>query len=295
MSGYLELILVYFVFSFGGTMIKLSRQMCGPEMISFMRFFVGSLVLLLIILGKGKKLTFRLPWKWIVLGAIFKSIHYFCENYGISKGLSYGSIIINPASTVLILLASVLLFHEKFTGKTVLAAVLCLAGVILISWKGLATVGNGSSGATLVFVIAAVGNSGFTIVQKKLLNLVDTREGMLGMFSLSALLLLFPAAGSGQVYLGFRWDAFLCLIGLGVITGVSFLMISDAFRTVPLHIAPLLQSITTVFSVVWGILIWGEPVTVYVVAGTVLSIAGILLLRNGGGKKKALTEKTGKP
>ena len=129
-------------------------------------------------------------------------------------------------------------------------------------------------------MLGAVGNAGFTIVQKQLLSVADTYESMLSMFILGAVVLIFPAAASGTYYLGFHWSALFGILALGIITGVTFLMISDSLRTVPLHLVPLIQSITVVLAVVWGILFWGEPVTTSVIIGTILSLLGVVMLKS---------------
>lgn len=282
MSGYLELILVSFIFSFGGSMVKVGKEMCGSETISFLRFFLGAIFLMLVMVGKKKKIRVHFASRWILLGAAFKALHYFCENYGLAKGFSYGNIVITPATTVLLAIVSVLFFKEKYTKKALAATFLCIAGVLLISWNGMSPeeFAGGNLWITIVFMLGAVGNAGFTIVQKQLLNTADTYESMLSMFILGAIILIFPAAASGTCYMGFHWSAVVGIVGLGIITGVAFLMISDSMRTVPLHLVPIIQSITVVFSVVWAILFWGEPVTAYVVVGAVMSLAGVVLLKS---------------
>lgn len=282
MSGYLELILVSIIFSFGGSMVKAGKEMCGPETISFLRFFLGAFFLFLLMIIKKKKIRVTFLSKWILLGAGFKSLHYFCENYGLAKGTSFGNIVITPATTVLIALVSVFWLKEKYTKRTLIATIFCLLGVLLISWNGmsLADFVGKNLWITIVFMLGAVGNAGFTIVQKQLLSVMDTYESMLSMFILGAVFLIFPAATSGTYYMEFHWSAFGGILGLGIITGVTFLMISDSLRTVPLHLVPLIQSITVVLAVIWGILFWGEPVTVSVIVGTILSLGGVIMLKS---------------
>ena len=140
--GYLYLLCVAFMFSFGGTCVKLISPYFSSGYITCFRFLVGILFLLLlkVIKRQGFPRDFgRLLCMcagWILFGAITKWLAYLAENYGLSHGPSYGNIITQPAQTIFITLASVLLFKEKLGPKRVFCIFLCMAGVLCVSWNG---------------------------------------------------------------------------------------------------------------------------------------------------------------
>ena len=110
--GYLYLLCVALMFSFGGTCVKLISPYYGPELITFFRFITGVFFLLLL---KGfKRQSFphnfkellRQNFKWILFGATAKWLAYFTENYALTHGLSYGNIVTQPAQTIFITLSS---------------------------------------------------------------------------------------------------------------------------------------------------------------------------------------------
>ena len=261
-------------------MIKTSRLMCGPETISFYRFFLGIFFLIAVFLVKKR----RPVWTFSLLllaGAACKALHYMGENYGVSQGYSYGGIIVWPAQTVFLALAEIFIYKEKISKRNLLSILLCLTGIATISWNGadLDAFLTEQLPLTIVFLFAALGSALFTMVQKKLLGEMDTLIANLSMFSMASVITFPPAILSGNFYLGFRWDSAFCLMCLGAITGITFLMISDSMKTVPIYLVPVIQSTTVIFTILWAILFMHEPVTRYIVIGSAVFLVGLIMVK----------------
>ena len=64
----------------------------------------------------------------------------------------------------------------------------------------------------------------------------------------------------------------ISMLLLGVITCVGFLLQAAGIRTVPLLIATIIQSSSTVLTILWGVLFYHDPISRYVVLGTVFFI-----------------------
>ena len=100
--GYIYLMTVALLFSFGGTCVKMIKPYFDPSMITFLRFFVGVLWLLLLKTVKRQPFrsgflpSLRLHWKWLVFGALSKFLAYMAENTALSVGVSYGNILVQP-------------------------------------------------------------------------------------------------------------------------------------------------------------------------------------------------------
>ncbi|MDD3367271.1 MAG: DMT family transporter [Lachnospiraceae bacterium] len=281
MWGYAELLIVAFIFSFGGTLIKFSRLMVNPETITFARFFLGIFFLFAILRIQKTKVRWHFLSLLVWVGAISKSIHYLGENYGVSQGFSYGNIIVWPAQTVFLAFASVILFHEKPSKRNLLSILLCVTGIGLISWNGvsLSDYIQNHLFLTCIFLVAAAGSAVFTIVQKKLLSQMSSAEGNLSMFAIASGITLLPIISTGTGYQGVHVSSLLSLLALGAVTGITFLMIADSMKTVPLYLVPVIQSTTVIFSIIWGVLFFHEPITVYIVAGTLVFLIGLVLLK----------------
>lgn len=286
--GYIYLVIISIVFSFGGVMIKSARLMVSPEIISFLRFFLGTICLLGILFLKKEKVKWHVFNKLIWLGAIGKALHYICENYGVAKGFSYGNIIVWPVQSVIILLVSIFILKEAITKKKLAGMLLCILGVVFISWNGVSLevfLGD-SFTLTMIFVAGGIGSALFTWVQKKLVDQMSAVESNLSMFSIATVIALIPVPISGSVTGKVMPSAIFCILLLGVITGVSFLMISEAMKTVPLFMVSVIQSSTVIFSLLWALLFFGEPITQYIIVGTVMFIIGLLCINLTFEKKK---------
>ena len=68
------------------------------------------------------------------------------------------------------------------------------------------------------------------------------------------------------------------LILQAVIFSFGFLLQAAAVKTVPLLSATIIQSSSVILNIAWGVLFYGDPLTVYVIAGSAMFLAGILLV-----------------
>lgn len=119
--GYLYLLAVALMFSFGGTCSRMISPYFDAAFVTFFRFFFGVIFLILLKLilrqpfRKDYKVAVKIFIGWILFGAVSKWMAYLLENTGFTLGPSYGNIITQPAQTVFLTLSSVILFKDKMT------------------------------------------------------------------------------------------------------------------------------------------------------------------------------------
>ncbi|NLB43150.1 MAG: DMT family transporter, partial [Clostridiales bacterium] len=135
--GIFLLLLAALLWSFVGILVKTAATMVDSSIITLSRFLFGVLFLVIFIKIRDKKLTFTWRNKWILLGAIGKSVNYIFENIGISLGYAYGNVIVLPLQTIIMVLVSTFHLKEHLELKSLIFVVLCLSGALLISWNGL--------------------------------------------------------------------------------------------------------------------------------------------------------------
>ena len=279
--GYFYLILQALIFSFGGLMIKSVGTMFSPFLTSCLRFTIGIAMLFLIQRIRTGRLRLTLTDRVILIGGVCKALHYLAENFGVMRGFSYGGVLVWPVQTVVVFLVSTLVYKEKTGLRTLAGTILCVAGVITISWNGASlSVFLGSSGIIMAaFVLAGIGAAGFSISQKariREMDIVEMNESMFIFGWLTTLLVLIPTAPhvTGAVNI----SGTISMLLLGIITCVGFLLQAAGIRTVPLLIATIIQSSSTVLTILWGVLIYHDPISRYVVLGTVFFMTGIVLV-----------------
>ncbi len=279
--GYFYLILQALIFSFGGLMIKASGTMITPFLLSALRFVIGVFLLLVIQKIRTGHVRLILTDRILIIGGICKAVHYLMENYGVMQGFSYGGILVWPVQTIVILLISIFISHETFSLRTILGTVLCVLGIGIVSWNGASpeVFLNSQASTLLAFVLAGAGAAGFTIAQKKRINEMDPVELNSSIFTFGILASLVVLPPTGPHITGpANVPGILGITLLGIITCVGFLLQAAAIRTVPLLIATIIQSSTVILSILWGALFYNDPVSIYVVAGSLLFLTGILVI-----------------
>ena len=279
--GYFYLILQALIFSFGGLMIKSVGTMLSPFLTSCLRFTIGIAMLFLIQRIRTGRIRLTLTDRVILIGGVCKALHYLAENFGVMRGFSYGGVLVWPVQTVVVFLVSTLVYKERTGLRTLAGTILCVAGVITISWNGASlSVFLGNSGIIMAaFVLAGIGAAGFSISQKARIREMDIVEMNASMFTfgwLTTLLVLIPTVphATGAVNI----SGTISMLLLGIITCVGFLLQAAGIRTVPLLIATIIQSSSTVLTILWGVLIYHDPISRYVVLGTVFFMTGIVLV-----------------
>lgn len=177
---------------------------------------------------------------------------------------------------------SALVYKERLTRRKALFVLPCVVGVLLVSWNGrpLGELLQGGLLLTGLFLLSGVCAGCHVLAQKQVADSMDILDSNLTMFSISAVIALLPTLPptlSGALS-GVRPSA-ACMLALaffGFITGIGFYLNAKAIPLVPFYMVPILQSAMAIFAILWGVLFFGEPVTVYVALGTLLFLTGIV-------------------
>lgn len=289
--GSIYLLCVALMFSFGGTCAKLISPYFSSEYITFFRFFFGVFFLLLLKLIRRQKLqsNFRQMVRacggWLIFGAAGKVLAYLTENYGLTHGVSFGNILTQPAQTVFLTLISIFVLKERISRRKAMFLIPCVLGVLLVSWNGrsLEEFVSGNLLLTVLFLVSGVFAGCHVLAQKKVADRMDILDSNLTMFSISAVLAIFPTLPPTMdgALVGVQPDlaCILAMMAYGFITGIAFYLNAKAIPLVPFYMVPILQSTMAIFGILWGVLFFHEPISVYIVSGTLIFIIGIVGLQ----------------
>lgn len=296
--GYLYLLCVAIMFSFGGTCVRLISPHFGPAYITFFRFAVGVCFLLLLKAAKRQPfqkdlfIAARMASGWILFGAIAKWVAYLTENYALSHGPSYGNIVTQPAQTVFLTLSSVFLFKEKLPPRKLLCILLCMAGVLCISWNGrpLHDFFQENIFLTGLFILSGFCAGCHVLSQKMIAGQMDIIDSNLSVFAVSASLAALPLipdiAGGGLTSVRPDLGCIAGILIFGFITGIGFYLNACAILLVPFYMVPVIQSTMAIFAILWGVLFFHERISLYIAGGTLMFIAGLIGLQVKGFNKK---------
>ena len=285
--GYLYVIITTLMFSLIGTCVTLAKSWVSSDIISFGRFFFGVLFLVSFMLISRKKISLKFTGGAIWLGVTCKCINYLTENYAIAHGYSFGNIVVWPVQCVAILLFALFFLHEKISPAAITGVILCVLGVGVISYNGQSLTqlltGEGLI-STLLFVIAGTGAAGFTMAQKMLLDKMDSCNLNLSMFALSAVVTAIPLPFTAEFTREFHIGALFGLMMLGLVTCAAFILTAEAMKKLPVFLVTVIQSMNVLLTLLWSVLFFHEPVTLWIIGGTLIFAVGMILLNL---KKKA--------
>lgn len=287
MTSYIYLILQTLLFSFGGMAIKLTGNFLSPFMTSLFRFVIGSLILFCIQLARHKRVRPAFSFL-VVLGGIFKAVHYMAENYGVMAGYSYGTVLVLPSQTITVLIVSAILGQDRLTLRKFFGTLLTIIGVVLVSWNGAGASEflNGQARLLLILSLGGVGAGLFNVVQKKLVADMDPVALNYSMFLVGALVCLPFLPAGGALLTGTPTPlSVLGMLELGMVTAVGFLLQALAMKRVSALIATIIQSSMSILTILWSAVLFHEPVTGWVIGGTVIFVIGILAVNLRKGKK----------
>lgn len=279
--GYLLLLLATLAWSFVGVLVKTAATMTDASVISFARFFFGVVCLGIYLYVREGRLRPRFAMKWIWIGALGKALQYICENAGLNIGYSYGNILVQPVQTVALLLAAGWLFKDRVSSRGWIAAALCVVGVLIVGWNGTPPdeLAQGSGLTTLLYTLAGIGAAVHVLSQRMLIKTMDNGNMNFSVFLVSTVIVSVPIPFQSDGIAGpVTFWACAALVLLGVITGLSFFWFAEAIKKVPFAVVAIIGNCTVLFSILWAYVFFRDPITTYIIGGTLVFVAGVVIL-----------------
>ena len=271
--------------SMGFFVRKLSGFGFSPIQIVSIRITLAALCFCLLLFLKDRS-GFRISARDLplFLGLGFVSILFFTVCYFTAitmMPLSTAAILLYT-SPIWIMLMSVLFFHEKMSGKKLLALLLAFAGCALVC-------GISGEGMTWTGLLIGLG-SGIGYGLYSILGTVALRR--YSPYTVTAYTFLFASAGSwlisrpaellSKISAAPDPAALLLLCGLtSLITAViPFLSYTLGLRTVEPGRAGILATVEPMVAALFGILFFSEPMTILSGLGILLILAAVVLLNH---------------
>ena len=266
---------------------KLALEVAKPTVLLAFRFITAFVAMSLVIgvnalVGKlrGRPLfAFSLKGKpigsLVLLGLIQPVLYFFCENYGIlytSSAVAGTIIAVVPIACILM---DVLVLHEKVTRRQVVCAVLCIIGVAFIYMGGETRI----SVLGLVFLLMTVGcDAVYYTLSHKAAERFTPFEVTYVMFTVGMVFFI-PSAliqGAGHMaetflpamHSGSSWGA-VSYLGL-VSSVVAYFLLNFANAHLTVSETSLFSNVTTVVSVMAGVVPLREPFGIWQIIGVMV-------------------------
>lgn len=292
------------IFGFSFLFSKVALQMTVPSVLLAVRFTTAFVVLNLIaFIGcaikkkDGKPLVeFSLkgkPLKYVLLLALFQPIVYFLgESYGIEYTSSAFAGTIIAVIPIMGIVFDVLIMRAKVTGKQIICAVISVVGVAVTT---VGAEGMKSSVIGIVFLMVAVtAGALFYVFSKKSGEHFNALERTYVMFAAGSLMYILVALlqcrGEYDVLImsavmsGSFW---ICILYLAVMSSVvAFIVLNYGSSLISVSEASLFANLTTVISIVAGVVVLGESFSMQQIIGAVLIIGSVYIANVDGAKKE---------
>lgn len=281
---------------------SIALQVAKPTVLLAFRFIVAFAAMSLVIgvnalVGRlrGRPIfAFSLKGKpigsLVLLGLIQPVLYFFCENYGIlytSSAVAGTIIAVVPIACILM---DVLVLHEKVTRRQVVCAVLCIGGVALIYGGGETRI----SALGLVFLLLTVAcDAVYYTLSHRAAARFTAFEVTYVMFTVGMVFFI-PAAliqGAGHmaetflpaVQSGSFWGS---VVYLGLVSSVvAYFLLNFANANLTVSEASLFSNVTTVVSVLAGVVLLREPFGLWQIIGVAVILVCVYAA-NAAPKKK---------
>jgi drug/metabolite transporter (DMT)-like permease len=271
--------------------IKVAVQDMGPMVLVLIRSASGSLALavLMIALRRGLFPNLRgrlLPFAVMAITAgVIPWVAIAWGEERISSGLAS---ILNATTP---LWAAILVYWviptERPSPLNYAGVLLGLAGVVILVLPDIISGGiRGDLVGAAAVLLASMSYAVSALYQRRKLRGVNVFEANLGQLAFTALFLL-PVAVPSLPAAHFEVKSVAAVLALGIggsgIAGVMYYYVLNALGPVRGSGVTLLVPVTAVF---WGATLLGEAVTVPIIAGMVVILAGIVLTNVGRGRAR---------
>lgn len=257
----------YVIFGFSFLFSKLALGVASVPVLLAIRFLLAFLVMNLLLAARVVKISFRGKPMWGLLGlGILQPVCYFlCENYGLQHSTaSFGSVLIALIPIVSVLVAAVVL-RERPTIRQVAFGLLSIAGVILLSVRQ-SSDGTVEPIGVVLLCGAVLSAVGFNLLSRRTSVTFTAFERTYVMFAIGCAVFI-PLAlvqNSGSFF-PFAYalsspSFLLAVLYLGAVSSVgAFLLVNYANTYLPLSRSTSFANITTIVSVLAGVILLNDP------------------------------------
>lgn len=254
------------------------------EYIVFVRIFIAGLVLLGVAVLTGKDIVMKkkdIPY--FLLIAFFEPFIYFvCETYGIrfTESPTISALII-AATPIFSVMVGVLVFKEKFSIFNMLGILICLGGIVMVTFSA-GGIGDKFIFGIILLVIAVLAEVGHASFTKVLASSYSPIVIVMYQFLIGALYLfpLFLTSGiknfDASVYLSWEvWEPILCLAVL--CSSLAFGLWANTIKCLGVAKSSIFLSAIPVFTALECWILGHEMLTPLQWTGIIVSCVGVVM------------------
>ena len=273
----------YSIFGLSFLFSKMALEVTEPMILLFVRFSITVVVLNLLVLTRAVKIRLRGKKLLgpIAVGILQPVLYFIFENYGLKYTTTSFTGIIASVNPIFTAILGVVLLRERPTMKQWLCIGLSIVGVMMVSIGS--TGGENTVVGCLCLFMAYLCGSLYSLLVRKLSGEYSPFEMTYIMFTVGFAFFAvtafaqFGAQTPAMVVSALGEPSFLvAALYLGALTSVgAFFLVNYSLARLPLARASIFNCMSTVVSVLAGVLVMHDPFSWLTAAAFVLILVGV--------------------
>jgi len=262
---------------------KIALDYASPLTVIADRYIVAFLGLSIVMLITKTRLSFgKNFWKLLLMSLFQPFLYFIFESYGIQMTTSSFSSVMISLIPIVSMISGIFLLKEVPTLMQYVFAVMSVGGVVIMALSGNADGTVTPLGVALLFG-AVVSSVGYNIASRKIsaeFSVFERTYAMaaIGLVSFISIALVENLNNPISVISAFAIPSFtMSILYLGIFSSViAFLFLNYANTYLPVAKTTVFSNITTVVSVVAGVVFLDESFSSNAVISTIMIVIGVL-------------------
>lgn len=275
-KGYIFLGITIMMFSTLEVVTSTLKGIINPLHLTFLRFFIGGVVLLPIVIKKREQVQSKDLLFFLGLGILNIFISMGSLQLAINMGKASTAAILISSNPIFVLFFSSLLLKEKVTFDRIACISLGIVGITLIIYRG--NVGGDTAASLTLSIIASLTFGLYTVLGK----LKSERISSITMICISSIfgsLLYVPILLINGVSLFYiPQGAFLKILYLGVfVSGIAYITYMEALKILTASKGAMVFFLKPVIASMLAVAFLGESLSYKTAAGMLLVLSGVFI------------------
>jgi drug/metabolite transporter (DMT)-like permease len=282
------LALANFIWAAQGTAVKTLEPHLGPIAITFVPFWVTTILLIPLLLRQPNRVK-PTAKDWVgfaIAGVGGQVLAQLGMTWGITRSLASNAAILNLLIPVISAVLASLMLKEKLTGVRIATFGIGLAGVLLMSVQDLrnsAFLDSRMLSGNLLILAGCSGSAFYNVYCKGLMQRFQEVEILIYSYIFASLasipLLVWVEPFSFHAFAGFDLKAWLAFAFLAIFMyGVSMLLFFYVLQFVEVTLASASLYLVPVFGVILGATLLGERLSPLAIFGSVIVLAATIII-----------------
>ncbi|MCD2310730.1 DMT family transporter [Pseudosulfitobacter pseudonitzschiae] len=271
MTGILWMLVTGLCFVAVTALVKWMGPGMPPSQAAFLRYVLGIVFLIPMLKDvRQANLTPR-QWKLFTLRGLLHSVGVSLWFYAMTRIPIAELTAINYLAPVFVSIGAAIFLGERLAARRIFAVVVALVGTAIILRPGFREVANGH----IAMLAAAAVFSGSYLLAK---ILSDEAKPTVVVFMMTVFVSLGLAPLAAIVWVTPTWEQIGILALVAVFAQAGHYTMTLAFAAAPVTVTQPITFLQLVWATLLGMLVFSEPVDIYVVLGGVLILASVTFI-----------------